>query len=359
MKLVIYGAQSIALGTYKALKELHPELNIMCFLVTEMGYNSHQVSNLSVYELREFSKNISQEEKNDIEVLIATPENLMDDIEEGLIKEGFENVVRLDSRKWAKMQERAFTKGGNFIPLVTYPIGTHRPSITVFKMVHHKDTAIQNYSEEADYYQKLQVGSATTERVIADLQDNTLDNISVKNGNYSELTGLYWVWKNYIHSEKCNNEYIGLAHYRRFLELTEDDLKTMKDNDIDVILPYPMPYEPNIESHHKRYLDDTEWNAVLLTLKELEPEYALAYEDILNQGYMYNYNIIIAKSDILDNYCEWLFKILFKVEMINNQGKTKKPNRYIGYVAETLETLYFMRNKEKLKIAHTGCRFMT
>ena len=41
------------------------------------------------------------------------------------------------------------------------------------------------------------------------IKDNTGENISDKNKNYCELTGLYWAWKN------LNADYIGLAHYRR------------------------------------------------------------------------------------------------------------------------------------------------
>ena len=39
--------------------------------------------------------------------------------------------------------------------------------------------------------------------------DNTGDNISLKNKNYCELSGLYWAWKN------LDADYIGIAHYRR------------------------------------------------------------------------------------------------------------------------------------------------
>ena len=119
-----------------------------------------------------------------------------------------------------------------------------------------------------------------------------------------------------------------------------------------------MPYEPNIEAHHLRYLCDSEWNAVLQALYELQPEYAEAFKSILKQGYLYNYNVILAKKDVLDDYCSWLFPLLFRIEEINDPNKEKEPNRYIGYVGETLETLYFMYNKNGLNVSHAGCKFL-
>ena len=50
--------------------------------------------------------------------------------------------------------------------------------------------------------------------------------------------------------------------------------------------------------------------------------------------------------------------LLFRVEEINNPKGDKEPNRFIGYVGETLETLYFMYNKNNYKIAHAGCKFL-
>ena len=355
MKYVIYGAQGVALGAYNAIKALHPEIEIECFLVTTIGNNASILGGIPVRALNEFVAEKADEEKKNMEVLIGTPENVMGAIEKSLDEVGIHNHVRLDSMIWAGMQEKAFTRIGCFTPLSTYPMGSKKPDIEMYKMQHYKDKQLSSDYKQPYYLIPVQVGAAMTDCVTAELVDNAGENISEKNGDYSELTGLYWIWKNRIKQQ--DGKYYGLAHYRRFLELSEDDQRRLTANNIDAVLPYPMPYEPNIEAHHLRYLSESEWNAVLQALDELQPEYAKAFKEILKQNYFYNYNVIVAKTEVLDNYCSWLFPLLFRIEEINDSKGEKQPNRYIGYVGETLETLYFMYNKDKLKIAHAGCRF--
>lgn len=359
MNLVIYGAQAIALGTYIAIKELHPEMNILCFLVTSMENNLSSLRGVPVIELNTFVAEMDQIEKDGIEVLIGTPENLVGEIEEKLESVGLHNHTKIDSKLWAEMQEKVFENSAKYKPLSTYFIGTNVPYIRMFKMVHQHDKTLKSKYIDPEYMVSIQVGAVFSDKIVADLCDSIQDNISEKNGDYSELTGLYWIWKNIIKQDGINeNKYYGLAHYRRFLNLSEDDLNRLCENDIDVVLPYPMPYEPNIEAHHRRYLSDQEWGGVIKALEELEPKYANALPNILEQEYLYNYNIIVAKNSVINDYCTWLFRLLFRIEEINNPDGTKEPNRYIGYAAETLETLYFMYNRDKLKIAHAGCRFL-
>lgn len=359
MKLVIYGAKGIALGAYHSIKKIFPMRDIQCFLVTEIGINANEVCGIPVRELEEFSLNCSDEDKNDVQILIATPENVMSEIEQSLEQRGFYNHVRLNSGRWADMQRNAFVQDERFKPLSSYLVGFSKVNLHVYKAKFYRDRCLKSKVDEPDYIVPVQVGAALTDIRVADVLDNTGDHISEKNGNYSELTGLYWIWKNRLqpgyYGEDC---YYGLAHYRRLLDLSDDDLLRIRDNDIDVVLPYPMPYDPNIEEHHKRYLSNEEWKAVLQALEELQPEYAGAFDKILNQEYFYNYNIIIARNKVLEEYCEWLFPILFRIEELNDLNGQKKPNRYMGYVGETLETLYFMYNKDRFRIAHTGCKFI-
>lgn len=358
MRLAIYGAQGVALGAYKAIKTVFPDKEVDCFLVTAMENNAPVLGGIPVRELQEFVSGMTQEEKDNVEVFIGTPESVMPAIEAELEKMGLHNTIRLTSIRWADMQRDAFLKSGEYMPLSAYPVGCRKADLSVYKMSHYKDKALSTVWTDPSYIKKLQVGGALTDEKVAEINDATGDNISDKNGNYSELTGLYWIWKNSL-PKLGDGNYCGLAHYRRILELSEDDLLRLSDNDIDVILPYPMPYEPNIEVHPKRYLSECEWNAVRQALNEICPEYSTAFKDILQQEYLYNYNVILAKTIVLDDYCRWLFPILFRIEEINDPNQNKAPNRYIGYAGEILETLYFMYNKGKLRIAHAGCRFLT
>lgn len=64
-------------------------------------------------------------------------------------------------------------------------------------------------------YLPLHVGAELHPDVLPDMQgDNTGDNISALNASYSELTGLYWLWKN------CDARYKGLVHYGFWEALT-------------------------------------------------------------------------------------------------------------------------------------------
>lgn len=373
MKTIIFGAQGYALGTYEAMKTLYPEREIPFFMVSSLEGNPAMLAGVSVKELADVSTSFSDEEKKEIEVIIATPENVQQEIEEILDKYGFSNHSRLTSELWDELMDSFRAKSGDFTPLATYKAANAENDneiqenaaaeqsfdkdnlgLKIFYARSHKDKELKTKIIRPDYMHPIQVGAANTDERIAEITDATGDNISAKNGNYCEITGLYWIWKNSLRDS--DSEYFGLAQYRRSFELTEDDLRRLFCNDIDVLLPYPLMYEPDINKHHERYLKDADWTALLTALKEVSPEYAEAFTGVLGQQWMYNYNVIIAKTQVLRDYCEWLFPILLRVEELSVPKGSERSDRYIGYMVEMLETLYFMRNRDKLKIAHKACR---
>ncbi|MBR1815109.1 MAG: DUF4422 domain-containing protein [Lachnospiraceae bacterium] len=405
--IVIFGAQGYALGTFKAIKTVYPDKNILCFLVSKVGgLNPDTLGGLPVRELDEFSGSLSDIEKNQTEIIIATPENIQPEIEELLDSYGLTNHSRLTAAKWEELMMLYHAKLGRFIPLRTLSgedlygrvmsdreklnkyisevnghvsnidIKSFESHLHIFMAKFYKDKVLKEKVELPDYMVPIQVGTELTDVRVADICDNQGNNISKKNVNYCETTALYWMWRNVIDVDDEINEYgiggadyknavnldvqyYGLAQYRRMFRFSDEDLLRLFFNDVDVVLPYPMPYELDINAHHNRYLKDVDWNAMLTALRELSPEYAKAFEDILKQQFMYNYNVILAKKEVLRDYCAWLFPILERTEELSVPKGSERADRYIGYMAETLETLYFMYNRDKFKIVHTGCKLFS
>ena len=360
MELVIFGAQGYALGVFEALKLLYPKRRVSFFMVSSLDNNAPVLAGIPVREIFEVANEKSSEQKKDFEVLIATPENVQDEIEEILEKHGFCYHSRITSERWDVLMKLFHIMLGHFLPLQALPVGCNEPFVRILMAKSHKDRPLKNEAIIPDYIYPIQVGTDNCDERIASILDNDGDNISKKNVNYSELTGLYWMWKHELNSEETSNcgknPYYGLAQYRRILVFSNDDLLRLVDNDVDVVLPYPMPYEPNIHAHHERYLKEVDWNALLTALRELQPEYADTFPEVLEQHYLYNYNVILAKKAVLREYCEWLFPILERTEDLSSPKGNERADRYIGYMAETLETLYFIKNADKLNVVHSECK---
>lgn len=371
-QIAIYGAKSLALGMYQAVHALYPEVSCMGFVVNSMKDNPSGLGGLSVMEMSELREKIPQEKRKQLHILVCTPEDLHEEISEYLEQNGFFNYTCMDSVKEAKLMERYFARIGKFPSLHQLPArekskekmeSEETQRFFVYQAKFYKDRTLNGTWERPDWIVPIQVGAALTDVRVADICDNSGENISVKNVNYCELTALYWMWKNklVVDTEKIEGEktYYGLVHYRRILDVSEDDLSRISSNDADVVVSYPTLHEPDISEHHGRYLPESDWEAMMTALRELQPEYADAFVTILEQPYLYNYNMLIAKKEVLADYCSWLFPILERTEELSEPKGWERSDRYIGYLGENLMTLYFLYNEERLKIYHAGRRMLT
>lgn len=227
--------------------------------------------------------------------------------------------------------------------------------IEVYMVKFYGDKVLKDKRKLPAWLIPVQAGAELTDKRVAEILDNSGENISYKNGNYCELTVLYWLWKNrIILYDNALLKYYGLFHYRRWLDIREDDIKRIYQHNVDVVLPFPTVHEPDITEHHERYIRESDWVAVRQTLKELAPEYYKAYDRIFSQPYLYNYNILIAKADIMKKYCEWLFPILERIEELSIPKGSARNDRYIGYIGENLLTLYFMYHEKDYHIVHAS-----
>ncbi|WP_049960325.1 DUF4422 domain-containing protein [Pseudobutyrivibrio sp. LB2011] len=354
MRIVIYGAQGIALSVYEAFTISNPDKKVECFLVTSIGNNPSSLAGLPVRTLEDYSNDCVN--KSDVQILVATPANVMGEIVESLHAAGFCNITLMKDEELNNLCTEASRRGIGYASVYGFDAGDEMPTLNVYMACSKFDKPLIRKYDIPKYMIPIHVGAVGSDNMGAKLFDNTGENISRKNGNYCELTGLYWVWKNLLPA--TDDEYMGFCQYRRMLDLSSEDLTRMTANDIDVVLPFPLTYEPNIEEHRKRYLKDEDWAALRRAIEELHPEQEPQIEEILKQKWLFNYNVLLAKKSVLQEYCQWLFPILAKVEEYSIPNESSRSDRYLGYMGETLETIFFMLNSEKYKITHAGCKLL-
>lgn len=191
--------------------------------------------------------------------------------------------------------------------------------------------------------------------------DNTGDNISAKNGDYCELTALYWAWKNL-----SDANVVGLCHYRRYFDFhrqcraancsttfpTKDfgrlDL-SVPDKTVESLQPgqaivargkyyrYPMwaffccSFGPDIARSLKTAVDN------------LSPEYSDAFRHVMYMSdRMSPFNMFIMTRDDFSAYCSWMFGVLDEVSKSNLNYP-----RIHGFLGEYLLNVWLRANKIK------------
>lgn len=340
-KFYIYGAQVVAYGVYTAIREVLkkcPE----AFLVSTMDNNPPVIDDITVTVL-------SEDISTDALIIVSTPEVYHEEIKDKLIHYNLRNIIFVDTHTEYLIMSRYFRILGRFKLLEDLPLynkADDLPDVKMYMAKHHKDRTLKKKYNIPPWIVPIQVGASLTDLRIADLLDNTGENISYKNYKYSEMTATYWAWKN------LREEYLGICHYRRMLFLDEDDLKKIKQNKVNAVLPLPFVCYPDASGQYGRYISAEDQEKMMQALKEVSPEYYEAAQNILKEPYLYNYNMFLADKDTFNDYCKWIFPILERAEELCEPDGLKRSDRYIGYLAEVLTALYFLYNKCNLKIVH-------
>ena len=188
-------------------------------------------------------------------------------------------------------------------------------------------------------------------------KDNTGENISLKNPYFCELTGLYWAWKN------LDCDYIGLAHYRRHFatkrvnkkDLLNSVLTEKEANKIlettDIIVPRKRKYYiENLYSHynHTMYVEPLDITGKIL--EERYPEYVDEFKKLKKRTSAHMFNMFIMSKEKLDEYCTWLFDILFELEKkVDNSKYDSFHARFYGRISELLFDVWLNTNNYSYK----------
>ena len=179
------------------------------------------------------------------------------------------------------------------------------------------------------------------------VRDNTGDNISLKNPGYCELTGLYWAWKN------LDADYIGLAHYRRHFSLhrTRDPFDgVLKYSELvpllrrkRVIVPKKRRYYiESLYNHYKHTHYISQLDETRRIIEEKYPDYLPSFDRVVRRTWGHMFNMMIMERGLVDEYCRWLFDILFELEKRVKAGMVEMPPlssfqaRFYGRISEII-----------------------
>lgn len=208
-------------------------------------------------------------------------------------------------------------------------------------------------------YLPIQVGREGKKN-LGYVEDNTGENISEKNPYFCELTGLYWAWKN------LNCDYIGLVHYRRYFSnrnfiyrifhkkfeciLSDKEVECLLKR-YDVIFPKKRRYFiETLYSHysHTHYVEHLNETRKIIDI--YYKDYLNDFDIVMNRRSGHMFNMFIMKKELADDYCEWLFFILGKLEeKIDMSQYDSYQARLFGRIGELLINVWLEHKQLQYK----------
>lgn len=228
--------------------------------------------------------------------------------------------------------------------------------LQVYMVFSKGDSAAVSMNTYAPWICPLHAGKREGKTEIFCMHDDVGDSIADKNSVLAEMTGAYWIWRNID-----NVSYKGLCHYRRHFIISENEIRALNQNGVDVILTIPryVPFGVGnmflAETPVKKRVFESMYQAV----HECAPEDESLFRDYMSACFYYPNNMVIARSNIYDSYCEWVFRILFRMfEIDQDIGYKHVYDRHLAYAAELLTSFYFAKNRNKYQIAVTEYQFL-
>ena len=205
-------------------------------------------------------------------------------------------------------------------------------------------------------YLPLHIGTALHPDVLPGIQgDDEGDNISRLNASYSELTALYWMWKN------CDADYKGLVHYRRLFASPSLANRLRKDRFVRIasskeirealkktgaVVPRRRNYYiETMRSHYAHTLDGSHLDVMRDILMSKAPEYVPIFDRCMASTGGHMFNMLVMRADLFDAYCAWLFPLIDELtSQIDASAYTPFEKRYPGRVSELLLDVWLKTN---------------
>ena len=253
-----------------------------------------------------------------------------------------------------------------------------KPKVELFTFFYKKAPIIVDAP-----YVPVMAGNALSNAADTMAGDDTGENISDRNLYYSELTGIYWTWKN------TNQDIVGSVHYRRFFTdkeapfsarlkrflyhfsglyrqrfgliytrnvslfshaiLTYNEVVELM-NSYDVILPQRRKLRYSVRTQYERYHNKSDLKLMHSIITQKYPSYIHDFQDFLSSKRLHANNMFIMKRADFNRCMAWLFDLLFEFEnRIKISDYTGYQQRIMGFMAERLFNVWFLHQDLSIK----------
>ncbi len=239
----------------------------------------------------------------------------------------------INSRKWSKsLLKRLIRK---------IQVG----GVVILVCAHKADKNTRN----GDVFKAIQVGADIhPDMDLGYIKDNKGKSISSRNASWSEWTAIYWGWKNIKHVE-----YVGVCHYRRYFDadINEQTIeKLLSGKDMLVCDYYKSTQYDIVSKGLTTALSQEDYWLFIDTVLSIHPD---AKEALLKYMYDFNtfipYSMFVAKKQLYDEYCDFIFPVLFELEKrVKGHGYSRQ-RRIIGYYGEWSLGLFILYRKLRIK----------
>lgn len=380
MNYYIFGAHSRGYTLFEYLRTLEHENIMLGFLYANDEENHSDIEGVPVHYVgADAEGDVFTTLDRSAQVYIATRGVYHDEIIDRLRKIGFTEFICVDPALDTKLRnlyvEKKFAESGRRFYKFEADAGDltdPTPDLTVrhgagVALYIAKTASDADFSTEVplkEYEHIIQVGCDLTDKRLTEAEyfdnegnvvkenDEPYD-ISLRNGQFCELTGLYWIWKH------ATQEIVGIEHWRRRFILPDDWEDKMVEEDIDVILPVPLCVMPSIKANYLSRHDKQVWDTAMDIIKDLYPPDVEGIRRFMAEESLYSpCNMMIAKREVLGQYCKWLFPVLIKLNDELGVLNDRYQNRYPGFLSERLLNYYFAVKCKGVKIAYADKSFL-
>jgi len=216
------------------------------------------------------------------------------------------------------------------------------PRLVMYIITCHVDKPLTEKMPDSIYYVPIQAGAALTDKRVCDINDYDgfeEESISDRNQRYSEMTAMHWAGKH------IETPYVGIMHYRRRFLLDDNQLKDYLDKGFDIITTESYKLPENINDNYCIAYYGADWKLMWEILERRNPEYLDLAHRLFEQDTIHPCNMNIFKSEIYEEYCDFVFPILNEFYEKSPWKKDVYQRRDVGFIGERLSSLFVEKKR--------------